>query len=306
MPGRRTGWRRARSRLLAAAVRPAIVVFGLLPWRAAQRLGGVLGSLVWMVSRRDRRRALEHLELAFPDRSPGDRRRIAAACFRHLGANLAEILHVLHRSPETACRHQRVVGADAVERARAEGRPVVLITGHCGNWELISATNLSHDARFSAMARQLDEAALDELAVRLRAHLGTETIARGSHASARQMLRALRSGRTLALLIDQDIATDGVWVPFFGRLANTPRAAAELALRLGATVVPAFDERLPDGVHLVRFLPPLELPDDVEGATAAMTAAIENQIRRCPEQWVWMHRRWRRRPPGETGGGSRP
>jgi len=303
VPTRRTRWRRTRSRLLAAAVRPAIALFGVLPWRAAQRIGRALGGLAWLVSRRDRRRALEHLETAFPDRPAVERRRIAAACFRHLGANLAEILHVLHRPPGTTSRHQRVVGAEVIERARAAGRPVVLVTGHCGNWELISAANLSHDVRLSAMARQLDEAALDELAVRLRAHLGTETIARGSHTSARQMLRALRSGRTLALLIDQDIATDGVWVPFFGRLANTPRAPAELSLRLGAAVVPAFDERLPDGDHLVRFLPPLELPDDVEGATAAITAVIEDQVRRVPEQWVWMHRRWRRRPPGEDGSG---
>lgn len=294
----RQRWRQLRSLLLAAIVRPAILLFGWLPWRGAQRLGGWLGGLAFRLAHRDRRRALDHLALAYPELDDPARRRLAHASFRHLGANLGEVLHVLQRRPETACRHQRVEGAEVLAAARAAGRPLVLITGHCGNWELISATNLSHDARFSAMARKLDEAALDAVAVRLRAHLGTETIARASTSSARQMLRALRSGRTLALLIDQDIATDGVWVPFFGRLAHTSAGPAELALRLGAAVIPAFDERLPDGEHLVRFLPPLELPDDVAAATAVMTAAIEAQVRRRPEQWVWMHRRWRRRPPG--------
>lgn len=287
---------------MAAIARPAVVVFGLLPWRSAQRLGAWLGGAAFAVAHRDRRRALAHLELALPELEEAARRRLARDSFRHLGTNLGEVLHVLHRGPETACRHQLVEGAEVLAAARSAGRPLVLVTGHCGNWELISATNLSHDARFSAMARKLDEAALDEIAVGLRARLGTETIARASSSSARQMLRALRSGRTLALLIDQDIATDGVWVPFFGRLAHTSAAPAELALRLGAAVIPAFDERLPDGEHLVRFLPPLALPDDIEQATAVMTATIEAQIRRRPEQWVWMHRRWRRRPPPPPGG----
>jgi len=115
----------------------------------------------------------------------------------------------------------------------------------------------------------------------------------------------LRGGGALALLIDQDIDTEGAWVPFFGRAAFTPLAAAHLALRLDAAVVPVFAERLDDGDHLLRFLPPLQLPADPTAATAAMTAMIEAQIRRRPEQWVWMHRRWRRRPPGEAAAGSR-
>ena len=125
----------------------------------------------------------------------------------------------------------------------------------------------------------------------------TPSLGRGSRSASRQLLRALRSGKVLAMLVDQDIQTDGVWVPFFGRLAHTPSALADLALRLDAAVVPAFDERLPDGKHRIRFLEPLDLPDDRVAATAAMTAVIEEQIRRRPEQWVWMHRRWRRQPP---------
>lgn len=105
------------------------------------------------------------------------------------------------------------------------------------------------------------------------------------------------------MLIDQDTKVDGVWVPFFGRPAFTPVGAAELALRQKAIVLPFFIERKADGDHLLRFLPPLDLPDDPREATALMTRAIEEQVRRRPEQWVWMHRRWRRQPGVATGQG---
>lgn len=98
------------------------------------------------------------------------------------------------------------------------------------------------------------------------------------------------------MLIDQDTKVDGVWVPFFGRPAFTPVGAAKIALRQKTEVIPTFVERRPDGSHLVRIHPPLDLPEDPREATAVMTRAIEEQVRRQPEQWVWMHRRWRRQP----------
>jgi KDO2-lipid IV(A) lauroyltransferase len=110
------------------------------------------------------------------------------------------------------------------------------------------------------------------------------------------MLHALRRRGGLAILIDQDTRVEGVWVPFFGRPAFTPVGAARLALKRDVAVVPVFDERLADGTHRAHFEPPLDLPADEVEATAMMTRAIEAQIRRVPEQWVWMHRRWRRQP----------
>ena len=284
---------------MGVLLRPAVWLFGALPWSVAQRFGRRLGGLAWILARRDRVRALRHLEVAYPELPPDRRREIAHACFRHLGTSAAELLHVCGRRPEAACTHVRVEGFDHVERARAAGRPILILTGHCGNWELIATTNLSHGMGIAAMARELDDAPLNRFALEVRDHLGGETIMRGSSGSSRQMLRVLRAGGALAMLIDQDFRTDGVFVPFFGRLAHTTRAPAELALRLGARVVPVFDERLEDGTHLVRFQPALDLPDGAVEATVRMTSAIEAQVRRRPEQWVWMHRRWRRRPPGE-------
>ena len=148
----------------------------------------------------------------------------------------------------------------------------------------------------AVVARALEETGLNELLLGFRRRFGTATLERGAPGAARRLLRVLRAGGSLGMLIDQDTRVEGVWVPFFGRPAFTPVGAAKIALRQGAAVVPAFIERLADGTHLARFHPPLDLPADEVEATALMTRAIEEQIRRVPEQWVWMHRRWRRQP----------
>lgn len=292
--------RRLRSPILGGAARVGRLVFGTLSWTAAQRLGASIGSLAWRVCTRDRRRMLTHLEMAFPELDADQRRRWSLECFRHLGTSLGELLHLWHRPEGEAERHVDVQGFEIIEALRREGRPILVLTGHCGNWELLSTANHSHGLGLAAMARQNDDAHVDRVILALRQHFGSLTIARGGKSSSRNLLKTLRSGGALAMLIDQDIATDGVWVPFFGRPAFTPLAAASLSLRLGATAVPTFVQRLDDGRHIVRFHEPLDLPPDPEAATAIMTAAIEAQIRRCPAQWVWMHRRWRRQPEATT------
>jgi KDO2-lipid IV(A) lauroyltransferase len=274
-------------------------VFGTMQWGRVQKLGAGLGYLFWWIKPEMRRLAVEHLGIAFGDLSLSERRTLARASFRHLGLSAGELLHLRSRPQEAASRFVRVEGFEEVEALRRRGQPILILTAHCGNWELISAANHSHGLGLVAMARELNDQGLHGFSVDFRAHLGSETIARGSVSSSRQLLRVLRSGGALAMLIDQDIKTEGVFVPFFGRLAYTPVAAAHIARRLGAAVVPTFAERLADGTHVVRFHPPLQLPDDPVAATALMTLAIEGQIRRLPEQWVWMHRRWKRRPPRE-------
>jgi KDO2-lipid IV(A) lauroyltransferase len=190
-----------------------------------------------------------------------------------------------------------VLGFEEVEKVRSAGRPLVLFTGHCGNWELLGAAVNCRGVGMAVVARSLDEPGQQEMLAGLRARFGTPTIERGSEGAVRQLLGTLRRGGALGMLIDQDSGKmEGVWVPFFGRPAFTPVGAAKIALKQKAAVVPVFIERLADGRHRVHFQPPLDLPDDPEAATALMTAKIEEQVRRRPEQWVWMHRRWRRQP----------
>jgi KDO2-lipid IV(A) lauroyltransferase len=290
-----------RGIVMEPLLRAGVWLAGKLSWRAAQKLGRMVGMLARVLDQRDRRLMAKHLEIAFPEKSWLERRQLEKNCWRHLGMSAFELLHLRGRPPGEGSKHVEVLGFAAVEKARAEGKAVVILTGHCGNWELISTANASHGLGVAAIARELDQADVQDFAVDLRRHLGSETIARGSATATRQLLRVLRSKGSLVLLIDQDIKeAESVFVPFFGKPAWTPTAATDLALRLGAAVVPTFAERLEDGSHKLTFHPALDLPPDVTAATALMTAEIEEQIRRHPEQWVWMHRRWRRQPVTST------
>jgi KDO2-lipid IV(A) lauroyltransferase len=290
--------RRARLRrahLIAGGVRTLAFLFRLLPWPAAQRFGRSLGWVAWTFSRRDRPRALEHLALAFPELPAAERQRIARAAYLHLGMTLGEVLWLFTRDCAAVTRHVATVGLEAVEALQAAGRPILFITGHCGNWELLAAS-WSCRRPVTVVARVLEEPPLQRLVSGFRARFGTRALERGEPGAPRELLRILRQGHPLAMLIDQDTQVEGVWVPFFGRPAFTAIGPARLARRRNIAVVPVFAERLPDGSHLARFEPALELPEDDVEATALMTQAIEAHIRRVPEQWVWMHQRWRRQP----------
>jgi len=176
-----------------------------------------------------------------------------------------------------------------------------LITAHCGNWELLNALLGCSGIPMTIAVRELFDPRLDLIVTRLRARFGADVIARG-HGAGRRLAAALAANRVVGLLIDQDIRDiPGVFVPFFRRPAWTPSGAAVLSLRAGAPAVPAFIHRRADGTHRVEIQPPLPVPqtdnesEAVRLLTANATAMIERQVRAHPEQWVWMHRRWRTR-----------
>jgi KDO2-lipid IV(A) lauroyltransferase len=292
-------FRRWRGRVLAVLLRAVSALLGRCSRRTAQRFGRTLGRLAWTFASRDRRRALDHLAMTYPQRPQAERRRLARASFLHQGTNLGEILHLRHAGCATVEAWVDADGWERVAALRAAGRPILILTGHCGNWELLAALINCRGLAMEVVGRRMEEPELQELLLGLRGRYGTETIERGEQGAARRLLGVFRTGGALGMLIDQDIRGDGVWVPFFGRDAHTPVGAAKIALKLDAAVVPSFIERLPDGRHRIRFHPALALASDPTAATAQMTAAIEEQVRRVPAQWVWMHRRWRRQP-GDT------
>ncbi len=271
-----------------------------LDWGEAQAIGQTIGRLAWMTANRDRERSLEHLAIAFPALSAEGCRKIGRASFLHLGALLTECLWLAERGPAEILRRVAIEGWEEIERARAARRPLVIVSGHCGNWELIHAALGARGLGMAVVARGLDEPGLHRSLLALRGRFGTTTIVRGDPRAPRELRRALRDTGALALLIDQDTKVEGAWVDFLGRPAWTPTGAAEIALRFGATVLPTFTERLADGSHRLRIEPALRLSTDPVAATQAMTDRIAEQIRSVPEQWVWMHRRWRTRPPERT------
>lgn len=285
--------RRWRDRLLGAAVRLLVVLVRPLGWRGAQALGRGLGTLGWYLGGRERRRTIEHLARAFPELDQSAVRDLARACWRHLGENLGETLALFESGRAGALKHLDVVGLEHLTLATRSGRPVLALTGHCGNWELTGAY-LGDDA-WAIVRAKGETSVVDQLVRDYRARLGVAALPRGTGEATRALLGVLkRPGAVLALLADQDFDAEGVIVPFFGHPAHTPVGPARLALKRNALVVPCFDERLASGRHLLTFHPPLDLPEDEVGATAVMTAVVEEQIRRVPAQWVWMHRRWRR------------
>lgn len=288
--------RRLRSLGIRLLLPLVVAAVGLFSQDLARRAGRAVGRWSWRRGGREVERARSHLALALPELPAAERERIGRACFEHQGTNLFECLRLLSRGPDEVRRLVALSGWEHIERARADGRPILILTGHCGNFELLAARLSVEGLDLSAIAAELDDPVLQEALVRLRARFGTDSVVRNARGSARKMLKALRDGGALGILIDQDTKVDGVWVPFFGRLAYTPVGAAEIALKRDAAVLPTFIERRDDGLHEATIHPPLDLPDDPTEATAAMTRTIEDQIRHRPEQWVWMHRRWRTRP----------
>jgi Kdo2-lipid IVA lauroyltransferase/acyltransferase len=282
-----------RGRALLRALRVIAFLGRRLPLRVAQAIGRSLGAVAWLFAVRDRRKSMENMAVAFPEWTPAKRRQVTRAMFRHLGASLFEIMWL----PNSGLRHTTFEGLDRVLELVRSGRSVVTFTGHCGNWEWLAYWVGKH-APVTVLQRERPEAGLNALITGIRAQAGITTIDRGSTATGRELIRAMRRPGFVAFLIDQSIRAESAKVPFFGKPALTPIGPATLAIRAGTFAVAAFIERKADGTHHIRFEEPVETKrdDDPIELTAAITRAIEQQIRRVPEQWVWMHDRWRDRP----------
>ncbi len=290
-----------RSRLLFIPLRSIAIVGRILPLSIARAIGVVLGHLAWHLAPRYRRVALENIALAFPEWTTRRHRSTIRRMFHHLGQSLMEIVWLPNLNDVTPERTTVFEGHfDRILELAKRGRGTVVFTGHCGNWEWLAYAAGTLGLDVTVLQRERSEAGVARFLMQMRSRAGVHTIDRGSTAAARAMMTTIKRGGFLCFLIDQNIRTESVKVPFFGRPALTPIGPAKLAIRTGAAVVSCFIERRGGKQHL-RFNEPMETrhDDDPVALTALMTADIEEQIRRVPEQWVWMHRRWRERPEWE-------
>lgn len=297
--------RRTRDDLAFRVLRVVLGVGSRLPLRVSRWCGRWLLRLAWPFMKRDRRRMAEHIAIAFPELGRTQQNRLRRASVLHLGNLLGEIAWLWGADAgqvEAVCE---VEGVEHLFDALDAGRGAILATGHLGNWELLNARLAVAGVPITIAVRELDDSRVDELVTTLRSRFGSEVVPRGTSAG-RQLLRALARDRGIGLLVDQDIPSiPGIFVPFFGRDAWTPSGAAMLSLRARCPLMPGFIHRKPDGSHKVKIGPPFPVPtegtlqDKVRELTAAATAAVEWQVRAWPEQWVWMHRRWRTRPEHE-------
>ena len=291
-----------RGRVVYAILKTLGAIVRRLPLAFGRFCGSILGEVAFLVARRERKRGLENLGLAFPDWSASRRRKTLRATFHHLGKAVFEILWLPNINAANLHDYIEYDGFDrTVEQMRA-GRTVIVFTAHCGNWECLAygVGMASEGLPVSVLQRERNEADINRYISDLRASAGVHTIDRGSAGAAREMIQSTRRGGILAFLIDQNLRTESAKVPFFGRPALTPIGPAKLAIRAKTLVVAGFVERQPNGKHLIRFHEPFEASGDPIELTARFTRIIEEQIRRVPEQWVWFHDRYRERPKWEV------
>ena len=272
-------------------------VLSLLPMSTVRRLGAGLGRVVFHLDRRHQRIALGNLAMAFPGRSEDERKALAKHVFAHFGSVLFELLRFGHYSREEMLA---AVDFDGDERARTayeQGRGVLFITGHFGYWEMHAITHALRAQPVSVLARPLDNPLLHRMLEATRTKTGNTVVYR--QGAVRKMLQALAHNHGIAVLIDQHLHTpDAIYVDFFQRPAATTSAVAALALRTGAAVIPVFALPLPGGRYRLVYEHPVTppepgTPDAQREFTQRCTDVLEMYVRRHPELWLWMHRRWR-------------
>ncbi len=294
--GRAFGW------LLLAPLALLGATLAYLPWRAGLWMGRRLGDLTYWVLPGRRAVARDNLERAFGrERNGRELDRLCRESFRHLGMTLVEACTFFFRPPSVLLSRVDVEGVDHLKAAAAHGRGILLLSAHLGNWELLAAAHVHTGYPVSVVVRPLDSAVLDRVVTRFRERGGVEVIPK--RRALRGVRDALRRGRMVGILLDQNASRrEGVFVPFFGEPASTSKSLALLALWSGAPVVPVFIQREMVGSHRVTIEPALPPPttgdreEDVAVFTAAFSRVVESRIRQSPEQWFWMHRRWRTRP----------
>ncbi len=286
-------------------MRLLVGALGILPRPVARVVGGALGAFTYRVLPRLRRTGERNLRLAFPERGQGWWECTLRRMYRNLGWQLAEFSRMPRYTPENTRDFLRYEGLEHWERASAEGRGVLIVTGHLGCWELSSYYHSLTGHPMSMVIRRLDNPRIDAWVNRIRCLHGNRVVHKDDF--ARGLLGAVREGRSVGILMDTNMTPpQGVFVPFFGIPACTASGLARVAARTGAAVLPgALLWHEGERKYVLHFWPelPMQRSGDVEADavenTARCTAAIERIVREYPDQWLWVHRRWKTRPPGE-------
>jgi len=281
-------------------------LMGVLPRGMARQAGAAVGGVASWLLPRLRRTGLRNLELAYPEMPGAERARILRQLYRYLGWQLAEFCRMHRYTRENTREMVRYEGLEHYLAAQARGRGVLIVTGHLGAWELSSFWHSLMGHPMAMVIRRLDNARVDRMVNEIRCLHGNRVLHKDDF--ARGLLSAMRRGETVGILMDTNMTPpQGVFVPFFGVEACTASGLARVALRTGAAVLPGFLVwEAAEGRYVLHFgpeIPLLETGDDERDIlenTARSTAAIEGFVRRYPEQWLWVHRRWKTRPEGEA------
>jgi len=295
-----------RHRIEYWAVVAVRAVASRLPHGVVSAFGSALGLIFYALDGPHRRVALTNLAQCFPTRTAAERRAIARATFAHFGRVLLALLTFSALTDEEMLARADYEGDDRVRAAYATGKGVLFFTGHFGFWELQAVAHGLKLRPIGMLARTLDNPWLNDLLERMRTRTGNNVIYR--HGAVRRVMKHLAAGEGVAMLIDQHMhSQDAIWVNFFQRPAATTSTLAAVALRTGAIVIPVFALPLPGGRYRFVYETPVEPPtstgdEAIREFTQRCTDVLEMQVRRRPELWLWMHRRWRDAPIPETKG----
>lgn len=274
----------------------------MLPDRLASRLGEAIGEAVRVPLGIRKDTVVANLRRAFPEATPEWIDEVIRRTYRHLGREVVAMIRLSHLSREEIIERTEVPHWDQFQAARAEGRGVLLVTGHYGNWEVAAAAVAARGVPIEAVVKGQRNVLVYARVEAARRRMGIGTI--DMRQAPKRIPRALAAGHAIGIVSDQDAREAGVWVPFFGAPASTYRGPAVFALRFNAPVFAAVARRLPDGRYSIEGQRvPVEhtgnLDADVRRLTAALAAHLEGEIRKDPAQYFWFHKRWKTVPPPE-------
>jgi KDO2-lipid IV(A) lauroyltransferase len=276
----------------------------LLPWRSAGALGRAAGRLAYHLDARHRRVVRENLRGAGLGLDDRGMRRLSRECFEHFGAVMFSTLRLLRATPEEVRAVYRIEGREHLRAAYGEGKGIIGLTGHLGNWEILALAVVLEEFPMAVVGRALDNPLLEARLRDFRTRFGNTVIPKDG--AVRGALKALKERRVVGFLLDQDALTAGVFVRFFGRWASTFPAAAMLAVKFDLPILPVSSRVDADGTVTIVADPPFHAPStgdparDIWYTTQRMTSWLEAQVRANPSQWFWMHRRFKTQPgPGQ-------
>lgn len=288
-----------------AAVRSLLGAIGAMPLETSMRFGKAVGRFLAKRFPKLKKTARRNLEIAFPEMAENEREQIAEGTFESLGRHLGFVSHFKKFKHEDIKNLVEVVGREHFDEAYARGKGVLFFTGHFGSWEVFNLLPPAFGFGMNILVRRIDNPLVENFVDKMRTRFGSVTLDKTR--SARTMFRVLENGELLGILADLNVQEkEGVFVDFFGVPASTTTSIAKLAVKTGASVLPAFAVWEESKSKYVVYLEPEiqytaddNSPENIRELTQKITATVENYVRRYPEQWLWIHKRWNTRPKGE-------
>ena len=276
------------------------------PYRVLMGAGWVLGNLYYLLIKKERERAVSQMMTSLK-MSEAETHKTVRASFVNLARNVLEILYMPHLNEQNFTQYIEIDHLERMKAALAEGKGVVVLTGHIGTWEWLSASFTLNGLPVTAIAKPQPNIQYTQVLDDLRATIHVEIFSRGT-SELIAAARALKSGKILGFLVDQDAGPGGAFLPFLGRIAATPMGPAVFARKFNSPVVPAFILRQPNGKHKVvvgevmRYEDTGDTDKDLFDFTARMTKVVEQIIRDNPTQWLWFQKRWNTKPEQQKTG----